>query len=258
MLLVRKIRGFAYKVIQKLIARFMRSKKKVSHRGHDFYFSTVSPLTFYRALSFRIKEPETLSWIDSFKNDATFWDVGANIGLYSIYAAKVSNCQVFAFEPSIFNLELLGRNINYNHLSSNISIVPLPLFSRSGFDTFRLTDVAWGGAHSSFSEDIDQDGKQIDSTFDYKVFGISPKDLVGYFGCPQPDHIKIDVDGIEHLILEGLTPILKEVKSVLVEVNEGFYFQKKQCDEIMQSCGFTLVSRNLVGGEMYNQIWQKL
>ena len=257
MLLIRKIRGFAYKVIQKLIAGFMRSKKKVSHRGYDFYFSTVSPLTFYRALSFRTKEPETLGWIDSFKNDAIFWDVGANIGLYSVYAAKVRNCQVFAFEPSIFNLELLGRNINYNQLSSNISIVPLPLFSRSGFDSFRLTDVAWGGAHSSFSEDIDQDGEKIDSSFDYKVCGVSPKDLIGYFGCPQPDYIKIDVDGIEHLILEGLSPILKEVKSVLVEVNEGFDSQKRRCDAIMQSCNFNLVSRNLVAGEMYNQIWER-
>ena len=63
------------------------------------------------------KEPETLSWIDNFdiyrksnSEDLIFWDIGANVGLYSIYAAtKYDNISVFAFEPSALNLNILTK-----------------------------------------------------------------------------------------------------------------------------------------------------
>ena len=46
-----------------------------------------------------------------------------------------------------------------------------------------------------------------------------------------PDYIKIDVDGLEHLILEGGDKLFenKKVKSVLIEVNENFKIKKKLC-----------------------------
>lgn len=257
MFFLKKLRNVLYRLISALIVLLMKRKKHVSHNGHDFYFSVVNPLTYFRALSFKSKEPETLNWIESFEADSVFWDVGANIGLYSIYAAKVSGCPVYAFEPSVFNLELLCRNINYNKVTSNISVIPLPLFSSSCFENFRITDMSWGGAHSSFSEDVDQNGEKINSIFEYKICGISPTTLTAHFGCPAPDYIKIDVDGVEHLILAGLVPILKNVKSVLVEVNEGFPLQKSHCDEILQSAGFSLASRHVVSGEMFNQIWKR-
>jgi len=52
------------------------------------------------------KEPDTLMWIDKIPEHSVFWDVGANVGLYSCYAAKARNCIVFAFEPSVFNLRV--------------------------------------------------------------------------------------------------------------------------------------------------------
>ena len=56
-----------------------------------------------------------------------FWDIGANVGLYSIYAAKLKNCEVYAFEPSVFNLEVLSKNIFLNKLTDNITTISLPL-----------------------------------------------------------------------------------------------------------------------------------
>jgi len=43
----------------------------------------------YRAESFWNKEPETLVWIESFTNGDTFFDVGANIGIYALYAGTL-------------------------------------------------------------------------------------------------------------------------------------------------------------------------
>ena len=71
----------------------------------DFKFYVPNPLSLYRAKTFSTKEPDTLGWIDSLDKSSIMWDIGANIGLYSIYAAKCRNIKVFAFEPSVYNLE---------------------------------------------------------------------------------------------------------------------------------------------------------
>ena len=52
----------------------------------------------------------------------------SHIGLYSCYAVKRADCQVYAFEPSVFNFELLAKNIYLNSLSDKIAIISLPLF----------------------------------------------------------------------------------------------------------------------------------
>ena len=101
--------------------------QKVEYRGLNLIFSIPNALNRYRADTFSTKEPETLEWIDSIPNGSVVWDIGANIGLYSCYAAKQRGCRVFAFEPSVFNLELLARNIFLNELTEQITIVPLPL-----------------------------------------------------------------------------------------------------------------------------------
>ena len=85
---------------------------KICHKEVSLIFSVPNNWALSRATTFSSKEPDTLNWIDSFDPDVVFWDVGANIGLYSIYTAlKKKNSTVISFEPSVFNLELLARNI---------------------------------------------------------------------------------------------------------------------------------------------------
>jgi hypothetical protein len=57
--------------------------------------------------NFFTKELETLEWNDRFHENAFFWGIGANVGLYSLYPAKAKSALVLAFEPSVFNPELL-------------------------------------------------------------------------------------------------------------------------------------------------------
>ena len=57
-----------------------------------------------------------------------FWDIGANLFLPSIYAAKIhKNIDVVSFEPSSSNLRILSRNISINNLEDKIEINTLPL-----------------------------------------------------------------------------------------------------------------------------------
>ena len=62
-------------------------------------------------MTFLTKEPDTIEWIESFENEMVFWTVGANIGIFSCFAAKEKQAKTYAFEPSTFNLEILSKNI---------------------------------------------------------------------------------------------------------------------------------------------------
>ena len=71
-----------------------------------------------------------MDWINRFSCDKRiiFWDIGANIGLYSIYAAlKSENVDVVAFEPSTSNLRVLSFYISINKLQNRIKIINQPL-----------------------------------------------------------------------------------------------------------------------------------
>ena len=108
----------------------MNTSYSVRHNNHDFLLAVPNEINYFRATTFETKEPETLEWIDTIPKNSVLWDIGANVGLYSLYAAKTRHCRVFSFEPSVFNLEILARNINLNNLVSNIVIVPLPLTNK--------------------------------------------------------------------------------------------------------------------------------
>ena len=175
---------------------------------------------------------------------------------YSIYAAKVKNVKVFAFEPSVFNLEFLAKNIYVNDLSTQIFIMPVALSNQSGFNLFKMNNPVWGGALSSFGVDFDQHGKEFNTSFEYNIPGLSADNVATVFNVPKPDYLKIDVDGIEHLILEGLENILKSVKTVLVEINDDFEAQKVESEKRLEEAGLVLKEKFYLGsGKMHNQLW---
>ena len=155
LLRLTSFRHFFFLAVEKIINR----KEKIQYGHHHYSFAAPNALCEYRINTFATKEPETLEWIDSFERDSVFWDIGANIGLYSIYAGKTKHCRTFAFEPSVFNLEFLARNIYLNSLQDTITIIPLALSDEVSASRFRLTTTAWGGAISTFKQEFDFTGK---------------------------------------------------------------------------------------------------
>jgi len=240
--------------------------KNIQHNGHNFTFSTPNQLCHFRRNTFSTKEPETLCWIDTFGENTILWDIGANIGLYSIYAAKVKNSSVYSFEPSVFNIEVLARNIYLNSLTSNITIVPMPLNDKMGISNLQLTTTELGGALSTFEHKIGFDGKNINDVFETSLVGITLDFAHSSLGIPLPDYIKIDVDGIEHFILQGGDFVLKHVKSILIEINDDFVEQSSICVDILKRQGFNLQSKNVSSlfsdddspfKHSCNQIWSR-
>jgi FkbM family methyltransferase len=188
---------------QQLLEAGMDINITVRHSFVDMVFTSPNALTRYRSKSFSIKEPDTLIWLEGIPKNAVLWDVGANVGLYSVYAAKRNKIRVFAFEPSVFNLELLARNIFNNYLQECVTIVPIALSDTLGPNLFKMSSTAWGGALSSFGEEFDQHGDKLNSIFEYRTMGMTMDEAVRLLKIPVPRFIKIDVDGIEHFILRG-------------------------------------------------------
>jgi FkbM family methyltransferase len=251
-------------VNSQIIARAMVRKQSIKHEGVEIILSTPNSLNEFRASSFSVKEPETLEWIDQIPTGSVVWDIGANVGLYSCYAAKKRGCRVFSFEPSIFNLELLARNIFNNQLQDLITIVPLPLSESLSVNKLNMSSTEWGGALSTFGQDFGHDGEKMNKVFEFSTIGISMVDAVKLLNIPQPDYIKLDVDGIEHLILKGGGSVLEKVKGILIEINDDFEKQAGDAMQYLEKSGLVLKEKrhaesfdNTIFNKTFNQIWQR-
>ena len=215
---------------------------KIHNKKIDFFIP--NNITSERINTFFSKEPKTLEWIDNFekKESLIFWDIGANIGLYSIYnAIKHPSSLTISFEPSSSNLRVLTRNISINNFEKNIKIIPNPLSNKENiFQTMNESHFIEGGALNTFGNNIDFRGKLFNPKMKYSILGTTIDYFIEKKILEVPDYIKIDVDGIEHLILKGSKNILKneKIKSFNIEVNEKFQEQHDKIIDIMKENGF--------------------
>ena len=193
----------------------------------------------YRSHTFEYKEPETLEWIDGFDPRDSLLDIGANIGMYSLYAAQRGN-QVIALEPDCLNFALLVQNIRLNEYDDLISAYPFALNNNSGVLPLFVSRGEWGTAGNSFGEAIDQEGNSFKAKYVQHTYGISCQDLIQLMEVPV-NHLKIDVDGNEGLILKAASALLTSpsLKSILIELS-GNRPDYGHCIELIHSHGFIL------------------
>ena len=261
-----RIRLFVLVQFQKLMMQRVRME---AYNGQILKFIAPNYLADWRAQTFATKEPETLDWIDSMPDECILWDIGASVGIYSLYAAQSKDAKVFAFEPSIFNLELLARNISHNKLHEKICIVPIALSNKTNFNTMHMTSTDMGSALSTFGEVFGWDGEEIDHNFSFNTIGITMDDAVLHLKIPFPNYIKIDVDGLEHLILLGGQKVLEQVEGVLIEVNDNFIEQAEGVEKALIDSGLILVDKRHSAYEFsdgsheqahsaFNQIWKRI
>jgi len=268
-ILNKLIPGYGYEFREKLINYIDNESKIVFHKSSNteinFILHTPNKICNWRHSSFSYKEPEMLEWIEEFGGKGAFYDIGANIGIYSLYyAKKFQHGNVFSFEPSVFNLRQLAKNINANTLNDRITIISNPLSEDIGVSLFKHSNSSEGGALSAFGVDYGDDSKLLTVSVEYNLLGFSLDSLLEIGAIKEPPSlIKIDVDGIEHLILEGAqkTLSLNTCKSVYIEVNDEFEDQSSGVKKILQNTGFHLKEKRhgkmSTGSPIFNQIWVK-
>ncbi len=182
-----------------------------------------------------LKESKTYDWLETMEDGDTLWDVGACVGVYSLYAAKKGHC-VFAFEPASFNYFVLCENIRLNDLGDKITTFNLALNNKTELGELSMEDTSIGSAYNSFIS-----SESHKSKFSESMIGYSIDDIFRVFKLPIPNYIKIDVDGNEVKILEGAEKLLSshKVKSIQIEVDDtNVRSTRKAVSEILESYGF--------------------
>ena len=222
----------------------------------------MGKITRYRAKTFESKEPETLNWIDNFDSNDTFLDIGANVGIDSIYAAVNNIKKVISIEPDALNYALLNVHIQENRFNNIITPYCLAIHDTNKFSKLNFSSFMWGGAENSFDNKFDFNGDEYSPVHSQGIYGVSLDSFLSEIDF-KPNHIKIDVDGNEHLILVGAFQTLKsrELKSLLIELNEGRNDYKNSLN-LIKSAGFELIKKSYVssGGkfkDLSNHIFYK-
>lgn len=202
-------------------------------------YATPNVFTKWRVDSLFTKEPDTIEWIRGFQAGEVFVDIGANVGMYTIWAAKTRGVRTFAFEPESQNYALLYRNIVMNGLTETVVAYCLALSDTTAYSLLHLSQFQLGGSCHTFGEKVDHRLEQRDSKISQGSVSTTLDQLVADGVLPVPRHIKIDVDGLEHKVLAGCRGVLadRRLKSVLVEINTNLE-QHRRIIVDMQELGF--------------------
>lgn len=226
----------------------LKESYELSINGVTTEFSALDSTVVKRnRRRFRSELQEISAIISELEPDDTFYDIGANTGLYSLFAAqKCVNGEVVAFEPYQPNVSLLKRDIARNDLK-NIDVVDIPLSDKEGtieFDQPVSKDVGFGSA--SIQSDMSTTATEIPTR--------TGDSLVRSGRIPRPNVVKIDVEGAEPLVIEGLEEMLgaPECRSLYCEVHlpgsnarpsiRDFGTTVKELEGKLEDIGFTVES----------------
>ena len=224
-----------------LVRRALDARIAVKRHGREvFQIYNYSELSAYRAKSFESKEPETLEWIDSMDSSSVLFDVGANVGIYSLYAST-RNVKCIAFEPSALNYAQLNLNIKLNNLQKTITAFPLACHSDLFLSVFHLKSMEWASALSSFDRPVDQFGEVYEPVFSQGAVGMALDHFCDKINI-YPTHLMIDVDGNEAFVVSGAVKILSHcVQSILIELS-GCRNDHVELVSRIEGMGFRLMS----------------
>lgn len=255
----------SFHFIIKFLKKFFNLKKlkyfflkyftnKIYFNNH--FYSIINHLECYqRAINFETKEKDTLKWIDEFSKNDILFDIGANVGVYSLYASKKIDL-VYAFEPHHQNYSNLVINKNLNNCS-NLKAYCIAFSDNTGTGSFNHYKTNPGSSTSqlNINRDHNNDEFRIKQTQDIIIESISS--FINKVKV-YPNHIKIDVDGIEYQIIKGIYNYFnnKKLKSVLVEITGN----SKKFEKLFYSNGFVLHKKSPTSkkDKSYNYIFRRV
>ena len=163
-------------------------------------------------------------WIASFPPGATFFDIGANTGAFSLLAAKLhgNRVMVCAVEPGFENFEALVHNIVQNEFGEVIVPLPIGLSDETGIATFNYHHLGAGTARHRLGSNGDPTQQPFTPVARHSILAFRLDDLIERFRLPSPTHIKLDVDGAEDRVIAGAQRTLGSgsVREVWVELTE--------------------------------------
>ena len=179
------------------------------------WFRTGHGRLFWRATETPSLDLDTNTWIKTFNQNDVFYDVGANIGLYSIMAAKFMKATVFSVEIDLMNARMLYENIHMNNCEEKVTVLPFGLDSYSHQEKLFLKTMSYGDALHNLRQSSSFLTKPSEIQVNVPVFRLD--DVIKILCLPSPTKMKIDVDGADLDVLKGSVNALKTVTSLVIE-----------------------------------------
>jgi FkbM family methyltransferase len=196
-----------------------------------------------RAVTVLTKQPATIEWINSFERGCVFWDIGASVGVFTLYAALATDTRVVAFEPAAVNYYLLSANCEANRLHDRVDCLLVGVGRRRSVERLEVSQFR---PARSFSFR----GKR-DEPYDTRQAAIvlSIDELVEDYGLPCPNYIKIDAPGASEGIIAGAarTLLRPEVRQIHLEVRETSKGGQRIL-EMLNERDFTPIGKDVHGG----------
>ena len=232
------------------LRRLMRLNARVRdpRDGLVYRFRCDSFQSYQRARTFLAKEPDTIEWIDShLRPDDIFLDIGANIGIFTLYVAKRLSAagQVYACEPHLPSATQLLQNVAANGLGDRVSVLSIAASGEDGFTPFLYRRWREGASGSQLNV-TGGPGLANPAGIELK-YGLTVDTMIEQGVIRPPNLVKIDTDGIELPIVRGMAKLLgspQRPRSMLVEVQKGeFQAQKAQ----MEGFGYRLTGTQAAG-----------
>lgn len=212
----------------------------------DYQFVCHSKKERSRASRLFDKEKGTIAWIDrELRPDDIFYDIGANIGLYTIFAGLRlgEKGKAIAFEPHIPNANSLIENIFLNKLEKKIQLITAALTNVESYGKFNYHSMYASASISQYGGNS-YEGQTFNPLFVEIKHGCS-LDLLIMRGLIQPPHlIKIDVDGLDFEVLEGMRGLLSSPeapRSIQVELGSD---SKPKIMKFFQEIGYALKEKH--------------
>jgi FkbM family methyltransferase len=185
------------------------------------------------------KEPDLVHFLDRLPKEAVFWDVGANVGFFSVYAAK-RGMRVLAFEPDQLTCGVLNRNIFLNGVSDRCIALPIALNDSDVIDVLSMKEFLPANAYNTFGRRTNERGQEFVPVFSQGSVGLTGDSIklgASLHEFSQPLFVKIDVDGNELNVVAGMKQKLSRAQFVCVELSDENPETVKTV-EILSSVGF--------------------
>lgn len=163
----------------------------------------------------------------------TVWDVGACVGTYTCFVARaLTTGRVVGFEPEATNRSRLRVNLERNAAPERFEIAPVALAAENGTCPLASEFIEAGAGHHYLAPDAR--GPTVETRRGDSVAE----------EYPSPDLLKIDVQGAELAVLEGLGGILEDVSSVYLELHSEkcrrYGATAQQIESFLRTAGFSL------------------
>jgi FkbM family methyltransferase len=182
------------------------------------------------------QEPQEHEWfLNALHGAAIFVDVGANVGGYTVRAAKMG-ARVIAVEPDLDNYRVLRSNLELNKCTG-AHVLNIAAGSKEEVRQLYQDDKA---APSGYTL---KEGEEIRKVKCYVKVKPLDSAITPLLSGERVDLLKIDVEGFEVEVIKGALNLLKRTRHVIVEVFPSTESKMREVLGLLRPIGFKLINK---------------